>query len=123
VAQKGDTLALQILTLKLDGITAGDYLSWCRDPDPPALDFALRSLCVDADPLGDTVTAILDWNRPAPAPAAAAAAAGLPLAASVELRPSMPTEVLDVNRASVAQTGAQLACESVELAAPATLAR
>ena len=116
-------MALQILTLKLDGITAGDYLSWCRDPDPPALDFALRSLCVDADPLGDTVTAILDWDQPAPAPPTAAAAAGLALGASVELRPSMPTEVLDANRASMARTGAQLARESVELAAPATLAR
>jgi hypothetical protein len=116
-------VALQILTLKLDGITAGDYMSWCRDPDPPALDFALRSLCVDADPLGDTVTAILDWDQPAPAPTTAGAAAGLALGASVELRPSMPTEVLDANRASVARTGAQLARESAELAAPATLAR
>ena len=31
-------MALQTLTLKLDGITAGDYLTWCRDPEPPALD-------------------------------------------------------------------------------------
>jgi hypothetical protein len=116
-------VALQILTLKLDDITAGDYLSWCRDLDPPALDFVRRSLCVDADPLGDTVTAILDWNQPAPAPATAAAAAGLPLAASVELRPSMPTEVLDANGACVAQTGAQLACERVELTAAAAPAR
>jgi hypothetical protein len=29
-----------ILTLKIDGITAGDYLAWCRDPDPHALGFA-----------------------------------------------------------------------------------
>jgi len=36
-------MSLQILTLKLDGIIASDYLTWCRDPDPPALDFALRS--------------------------------------------------------------------------------
>ena len=49
---------LQVLTLKLDGITAGDYLTWCRDPDPPALDSALLSICVDADPLGDQITAI-----------------------------------------------------------------
>lgn len=59
-------MPLQILSLKLDGITAGDYLTWCRDPDPPALDFALRSASVDADPLGDTITAILDWNGPLP---------------------------------------------------------
>ena len=50
-------MPLQILSLKLDGITAGDYLTWCRDPEPPALDFALRSVSVDADPLGDTITA------------------------------------------------------------------
>jgi hypothetical protein len=56
-------MPLQILTLKLDGITAGDYLTWCRDPEPPALDFALRSISIDADPLGDTITAILDWNQ------------------------------------------------------------
>ena len=78
----------QILSLKLDGITAGDYLTWCRDPEPPALDFALRSVSVDADPLGDTITAILDWNGPAPHPSAAATAAGLPLSAGVEIYPS-----------------------------------
>ena len=78
-------MSLQILTLKLDGITAGDYLTWCRDPDPPALDSALRSICVDADPLGDTITAILDWDRPAPTPATAATAAGLPLSPGVQI--------------------------------------
>ena len=80
-------MPLQILSLKLDGITAGDYLTWCRDPDPPALDFALRSASVDADPLGDTITAILDWNGPLPRPSAAAAAAGLPLSTGVEIYP------------------------------------
>ena len=72
-------MPLQILTLKLDGITAGDYLAWCRDPDPPALSFALRSVHVDANPLGDTITATLAWNQPAPPPPAAATTAGLPL--------------------------------------------
>jgi hypothetical protein len=33
-------MTLQILTLKLDGITAGDYLTWCWDPQPPALDLS-----------------------------------------------------------------------------------
>ncbi len=80
-------MSLQILSLKLDGITAGDYLAWCRDPDPPALDYALRTVRVNADPLGDTITAILDWNQPAPAPAAAATAAGLPLSQGVEIHP------------------------------------
>ena len=61
-------MPLQILTLKLDGITAGDYLTWCRDPDPPSLGHTLRALHVDADPLGDTITAILDWMRPPPPP-------------------------------------------------------
>ena len=59
-------MALQTLTLKLDGITAGDYLTWCRDPEPPALDFALRSISIQAEPLGDTITAILDWSHSPP---------------------------------------------------------
>ncbi len=80
-------MSFQLLTLKLDGITAGDYLTWCRDPDPPALDSVLRSVCVSADPLGDTITAILDWDRPAPGPAAAATAAGLPLSQGVQIQP------------------------------------
>jgi hypothetical protein len=85
-------MTLQILTLMLDGITAGDYLTWCRDPGPPALDFALRSISLDADPFGDTITATLDWNLPAPAPAAAAAAAGLALPAGIEIQAPMPTD-------------------------------
>jgi hypothetical protein len=80
-------MSLQILTLTLVGITAGDYLTWCRDPDPPALDYGLRSIRVDADPLGDTITAVLDWARPAPGPAAAATAAGLPLSPGVQIHP------------------------------------
>ena len=77
----------QILNVKLDGITAGDYLAWCRDPDPPALGFALRSIHVDADPLGDTITATLDWDQPAPPPSVAAAAAGLPLLPGAQIHP------------------------------------
>ena len=77
----------QILILKLNGITAGDYLTWCRDPEPPALDFSLRSVALDADPLGDTITAILDWNGSSPPPSAAATAAGLPGCAGVEVSP------------------------------------
>jgi hypothetical protein len=80
-------MSLQILTLKLDGITAGDYLTWCRDPDPPALDYALRSIRVNADPVRDTITKILDWNQPLPAPVAAATAAGLPLAPGARSTP------------------------------------
>src|ERR1700752_3287618 len=86
-------MALQTLTLKLDGITAGDYLTWCRDPEPPALDFALRSISIEAEPLGDTITAILDWSHSPPYVAVAASAAGLPLATGVkidELRTDRP---------------------------------
>jgi hypothetical protein len=84
-------MPLQILTLGLDGITAADYLAWCRDPDPPALDCAHRSIRVKADPLGDTITAVLDWNQPAPSPRAAAAMAGLPLPPGAHLHAS-PTD-------------------------------
>lgn len=80
-------MPLQILTLKLDGVTAGDYPTWCRDPDPPALDFALRSIAIDANPLGDTITVILDWTAPALPATAAAAAAGLPVSAGVQIQP------------------------------------
>ena len=86
-------MALQTLTLKLDGITAGDYLTWCRDPEPPALDFALRSISIEAEPLGDTITAILDWSHSPPPVAVAASAAGLPLSTGVkidQLRTSRP---------------------------------
>jgi hypothetical protein len=78
-------MPLQILTLKLDGITAEDYLTWCRDPDPPALDIALRSISINADPLGDTITAILDWTHARPPAPTAAHAAGLPLPAGVQV--------------------------------------
>jgi hypothetical protein len=75
---------LQTLILRLDGITAGDYLTWCRDPDPPAFDYGLRSISIDADPLGDTISAVLEWDRPVPPPRAAATIAGLPLTADVQ---------------------------------------
>jgi hypothetical protein len=76
-------MSLQTLILRLDGITAGDYLTWCRDPDPPAFDYGLQSISIDADPLGDTISAVIAWDRPVPPPHAAAALAGLPLTADV----------------------------------------
>ena len=76
-------MPLQTLILQLDGITAGDYLTWCHDPDPPAFDHGLRAVSIDADPLGDTITAVLEWDRPVPAPRAAATLAGLPVTADV----------------------------------------
>jgi hypothetical protein len=84
-------MSVQTVTLKIDGITAGDYLTWCRDPDPPALDHGLRSIGIEADPLGDTITATLDWDRSAPGSAAAAAAAGLPLGPEVKIHPPART--------------------------------
>jgi hypothetical protein len=93
-------MPLQTLTLKLDGITAGDYLAWCRDPDRPELGFGLRSVHVDADPLGDTITAVLDWNQPGPAPVAAATAAGLSLLPGARIHPLM-TWAADANNEPV----------------------
>ncbi len=52
-------MILQRLSLTLDGITAGDYMTWVRDPEPPALG---RDLAVRADPLGDTGDALLSWK-------------------------------------------------------------
>lgn len=75
--------ALQRLTLTLDGIAAGDYLTWVRDPEPPALDLGLGSVSVRADPLGDTIEAVLSWDVLPPDPLEAAPAAGLPLTREV----------------------------------------
>jgi hypothetical protein len=99
-------MPLQTLTLKLDGITAGDYLTWCRDPDPAALDFALRSTALDADPLGDTIAAVLDWAQSPPAPHAAATAAGLPLSPDVRIQPAVvdDPEVLPLSTIAAALT-------------------
>jgi hypothetical protein len=74
---------VQYLVLELDGITAGDYLTWVRDPEPPALGFLLDSITVRADPLGETIQATLAWNRPPPSPRRAALLAGFPLTPEV----------------------------------------
>ena len=76
-------MTLQTITLHLDGITAGDYLAWVRDPDTPGLDAGLRTVSIVADPLGSTIDATLAWRRRPPGPLAAAAAAGLPLTENV----------------------------------------
>jgi hypothetical protein len=72
-------VALQVLTLTLDGITAGDYIAWVQDPEPPALGVGLRSIAVRGEPLGDIVEAALAWDGSPPAPTAPATIAGLPL--------------------------------------------
>lgn len=77
----------QPLTFLLQGITAGDYLTWVRDADPPAVGRELRSITVQADPLGDHIDVLLCWGGDPPAPRAAAAAAGFALTPEVrELR-------------------------------------
>lgn len=77
--QKGTPMTIQVLELRLSDMTAGDYIAWCIDPDPPALGLGLRAVTLDADPLGDTVTATLQWDGPSPPPGRAAGAAGLPV--------------------------------------------
>lgn len=76
-------MALQCLTLTLDGITAGDYLQWVRDPEPPLLGLGLSSIEVRGEPLGDTVEAALSWDVPPPPAVDAGPAAGLPLTPEV----------------------------------------
>ena len=76
-------LQTQIITLDLDGITAGDYLAYFVDADPALEATRIRSVTVDAEPLGDRVTAVLRWDG-TPAPARSAAqAAGLRLTGDV----------------------------------------
>jgi hypothetical protein len=75
---------VQSLIIRLDGITAGDYLDWVRDPEPPALDYGLRSVAVSAEPLGELVRVELIWaGQPPTTPGAAAAAAGFALTPEV----------------------------------------
>jgi hypothetical protein len=49
------TSHVQSLIMTLDGITAGDYLAWVRDPEPPALEYGLRSVAINAEPLGELI--------------------------------------------------------------------
>jgi hypothetical protein len=76
-------MALQVLILALDGITAGDYLAWVHDPEPPALGQGLCEVRVQGDPIGDTIEAVLTWRGAAPAPSVGAQVAGLPLTPDV----------------------------------------
>jgi hypothetical protein len=76
-------MTTQRVTLTLEGITAGDYLTWIRDPEPPALGRELQSIEVRAEPLGDTVDAVLTWNGVPPAGSDAGPLAGFPLTPEV----------------------------------------
>lgn len=77
------TTTRQRLTIELRGTTAGSYLTWVRDPKPPALDRELASIAIEAEPLGPTITAVLEWTGEPPSPRDAAAAAGLPITEDV----------------------------------------
>jgi hypothetical protein len=77
------------IELLLRGITAEDYLTWIRDPDPPSLDQELVSIAAGAQPFGDRIHVELCRRGPAPDPRTAATRAGFPLT----------PEVVDVRRA------------------------
>jgi hypothetical protein len=82
---------VQSLTLKLEGITAGDYLTWVRDPEPPALGRDLRYITVHADPVGAQIDLELGWDREPPSGRAALHAAGFPVTPEVvNLASTMP---------------------------------
>jgi hypothetical protein len=84
-------LANQHLTIVLEGITAGDYLTWGHNPEPHTLGRELRSIDIHAAPLGDRIDVLLHWNTNPPAPPAAAPAAGFYLTPEVvEIRTSHP---------------------------------
>jgi hypothetical protein len=76
-------ITFQRLTLRLDGITAGDYLAYVRDPEPPGLGTALRSVEIDAEPLGSEIHVVLAWHGTPPAPAVAELLAGFPITPQV----------------------------------------
>jgi len=83
---------VQWLTLALDGITAGDYLSWVTDAEPSALGRDLRCVTACAEPLGERIEIELIWDREPPAPRSAVLAAGFPLFPEVvELVTGHPT--------------------------------
>ena len=71
------------IELHLRGITAEDYVTWIRDPEPPSLGRELRSIAVRADPLGDRIHLDLCWRGRAPEPRTAAARAGFALTPEV----------------------------------------
>jgi hypothetical protein len=73
----------QRLTLTLEGITADDYITWVRDPEPLALGTSLRSVAVSAASIGDHIEAQLCWEDTPPPIRSAAIAAGFPLTPEV----------------------------------------
>ena len=103
------TTRVQSLLIRLDGITAGDYLAWVRDPEPPALDHWLRSVVTSAQPLGDLISTELVWTcQPPTTPSAAAIAAGFPLTPEV-------IEVIDTTIASLPSIRIPRGCRTPQL--------
>ena len=76
-------MTYQTLHLRLDGMTAGDYLAHLRDPEPASLGAGLHAVVGEAEPLADVVAALLAWEGAAPEPCRAAAMAGFPTPSEV----------------------------------------
>jgi hypothetical protein len=72
----------QTLTLLLDGITAGDYLQWVRDPDPPNPKH-LTLIAARCATLGDRIQLELLVEGEPLSPSLAANAVGFPITADV----------------------------------------
>jgi hypothetical protein len=90
---------VQSLLTRLDGMTAGDYLTWVRDPEPPALDDGLRSVATSTAPLAEPVDTVLVWaGQPPTTSDAAAVAAGFALTPEVAAAQSA-TRTADKQRA------------------------
>jgi hypothetical protein len=96
------TTHVQSLLIRLNGITAGDYLARVRNPEPPALDHGLRSVAISAEPLSELIKIELTWACPPPtSPSAAAVAAGFALTPEV-VEVIGTTRATDGHRATVA---------------------
>jgi hypothetical protein len=81
-SQAGGT-CVQELAILLHGITADDYLTWVRDPEPHALGRDLIAITADADPLADRIEVQLIWDHTPPDPCTAAGAAGFEMTPEV----------------------------------------
>jgi hypothetical protein len=93
----------QILTLKLDGITAGDYLAWGRHRHPPARGCAVPPVHVDTKTLGDTITTTLGCNQPAPLPPANATAPAQPPLTSTQTHPPVTCAAAAIDHPSIVE--------------------
>ena len=81
-SEAGGTFA-QELAILLRGITADDYVTWVRDPEPHALGRDLIAITAEAEPLADRIEVQLIWDRMPPDPCTAASAAGFAITPEV----------------------------------------